>query len=201
MRPALVLDSRLLAATVLVLSAPGCFRPPDGPLVEGPTLGAEIATASQANVAQRMLVASAPLDDAAQAAHADFLAANAATIGGKWILALQGARVILRPGTGVDDLADAFDGLTMFVAPESDPTVRVPLASVVAPASQGPIELGPIASRLDYEMAQPVLTAPRFIVGVSGPTPLAIDGAVEFGLRVELELAIIELKTGGGHGP
>ena len=161
----------------------------------------EIATVSEADVTGSELVAAAPLDDAAQTAHGDFLAANADTIDSERLVALQGARVRLRPGTGVDDLADAFGGLMIFVAPDGDPTARVFLASAVAPASAGPVELELIASRLAYEDAQKVLTAPRFLVGVSGPTPLGADRAVEFGLRVELDLAIFKIVTGGGgHG-
>jgi hypothetical protein len=194
-------ENRMLATAALVLCTVGCFPPPERPLVEGPTLSIEIGTVSEADVSGAELVAAASLDDVAQTAHGDFLAANPDTIDSERLLALQGARVRLRPGTGVDGLADAFGGLTIFVAPESDAMARVFLASAVAPASAGPVELVLIASRLDYEGAQSVLTAPRFIVGVSGPTPLRTDRVVEFGLQVELDLAIIEIIAGGGgHG-
>jgi hypothetical protein len=191
----------LLVAAALIVCAAGCLAsPPEGPLVTGPTLTIEIASVSQANVAGNELVAAAPLGDAAQTARADFLAANAATIGPQRLVALRGARVRLRPGTGVDDLGDAFGGLMIFVAPESNPTARVFLANAVAPASAGPVELELIAKRADYEGLQTVLTGPRFVVGVSGPTSLGADRAVEFGLRVELDLAIMELMSRkGGH--
>lgn len=190
-----------LVAATLVLCAAGCMAsPPEGPLVTGPTLTIEIASVSQANVSGNELVAAAPLDGVAQTARAEFLAANATTIGPQQLVALRGARVRLRPGTGVDGLGDAFGGLMIFVAPESNPTARVFLASAVAPASAGPVELELIAKRADYEGLQTVLTGPRFVVGVSGPTPLGADRAVEFGLRVELDLAIMELMSRkGGH--
>jgi hypothetical protein len=190
-----------LAAVALVLCTAGCFSPPDGPLVEGPTLSVEIGSVSEADVAGNELVASAPLDAVAQAAHAEFISANAGTIDSERLVALQGARVRLRPGTGVDELSDAFDGLMLFVAPAGDPSARVFLASAVAPASGGPVDLELIASRLTYERAQTVLTAPSFVVGVSGPTPLGTGPAVEFGLILELDLAIFEIITqAGGHG-
>jgi hypothetical protein len=192
-------ESCLLSAAALALCAAGCFRPPDEPLVEGPTLSVEIPTISEAHITGRDLLADALLGEAARIAHADFLATNAGTIDSEHLVALQGARVRLRPGTGVDELSDAFDGLMIFVAPEGDPTARVFLASTVAPASVGPVEVELVASRLDYEGAQTVLTAPRFIVGISGPTPLGTDRAVEFGLGIELDLALMELVTGGGH--
>jgi hypothetical protein len=190
----------LLAVATPAVCAVGCFPPPEGPLVEGPTLRIEVGTVSEAEVAGAELVVAAPLDDEAQTAHGDFLAVNQDTIGPQRLVALRGARVRLRPGAGVDELADAFGGLTIFVAPEGDPAARVFLASAVAPASVGPVELAPIASRLDYEQAQAVLTAPRFVVGIAGPTPFSADRTFELGLRIELELAIIEIIPGGaGH--
>ena len=48
-------------------------------------------------------------------------------------------------------------------------------------------------------LARGAVTAPRFIVGVSGPTPLGVDRTVEFGIQVELQLAIIDIAGGGGH--
>jgi hypothetical protein len=186
-------------ALALFLIVASCFPPPAGPLVDGPTLSIPIDTVSEANVTGSELRATALLDDVAQKAHADFIAANARTIGPERLVALRGARVELRPGNGVADFADAFGGLMVFVAPESDPTARVFLASAVAQAPKSPLELGLIASRPDYERAQALLTSPRFIVGVSGPTPLGGDRSVEFGLRVQLDLAIIEIIAGKGH--
>jgi hypothetical protein len=190
-----------LAAPLLILCGMGCMAsPPEGPAVEGPTLSIELARVSQADVGGSELVAAAPLDEVARAVHAGFVAAHAATIGSERLLALRAARVSLRPGIGVDDLADAFDGMMVFVALENDRMARVFMASAVAPARTGPVELGLIAKRLDYQAAQSLLMGSGFIVGVSGPTPLRADRAVEFGLGVELDLAIIELASGkGGH--
>ena len=190
-----------LVAAALIACAAGCFPTPKEPLVEGPTLRIEIAPVSEADVTASELVAAAALAAEAQTMHAEFLAANEDTIDPERLVALQGARIRLRAGNGVDDLADAFGGLMIFVAPEGDPTARVFLASAVAPASEGPLELELVASRLDYEDAQTVLTSPSFLVGVSGPTPLDTDRAVEFGLTVDLDLAIFEIEQGGGgHG-
>jgi hypothetical protein len=191
-----VSSTGLLFASALVLCTARCFPAPEGPLVEGPTLSTEIGSVSEADIAGTEVVAAAPIDEASQRAHANFLAAN--VIGSERVLALRGARIRLRPGTGVEYLADAFVGLMIFVAPESDRTARVFLASAVPRHSAGPLELGLMATRLEYEGAQSVLSAPRFIVGVSGPTPLGSDRPVEFGLHVELELAIVEIKAGGG---
>lgn len=188
-------SARLLFAATLTICTIGCeFKlesPPEGPIVEGPTLSTEITTVSESSVTDGQLLASALLDEDAQAAHGDFLAANADKIGSGRFVAVTGARVSLRPGPGVDDLADALVGVMVFVAPEGDATSRVFLASGVAPADDGPLVLGLTANQLDYERAQPALAAPRFLVGVSGPTSLATDRVVEFGLQVDLDLAII----------
>jgi hypothetical protein len=140
------------------------------------------------------------LGEAARGAHAEFLAANAGVLHPERFVALQGARVRLRPGAGVDHLADAFGGLMVFVAPGEEPTARVYLANAIAPASVGPVQLGLIARRGDYEAAQTILRGQGFLVGVSGPSPLAAGRVVEFGLVIELDLAIIELQSRkGGH--
>jgi hypothetical protein len=173
--------------------------PPEGPLVVGPTLAVDVTAATPAQLSGTVLAASAPLDDAARAAHADFLAGNASMIRPDRPVALQGARVTLLPGAGVDDLADAFAGLMLFVEPESDPTARVFLASGIVPASVGPIDLVLDANRRNYEDAQPALAAPRFVVGVSGPTRLRPDQAVQFGFRIELDIAIFGELRPSGH--
>jgi hypothetical protein len=188
------------ALGVVVLWTLGCMSsPPAAPLVVGPTLDVDLGSITAAQVTGKVLLATAPLGAAAQGAHRDFLAANATKITPTQPVALRGARVRLRAGSDVNDLADVFGGLMIFVAPEADPSARVFVASAIAPTNAGPAPLALFATRHDYERARPALTAPRFIVGVSGPSPLGSDRTVEFGLEVQLDIAIFAELRSGGH--
>ena len=192
--------ARLVLLVVTAAScAAGCFKPPERPIVDGPTLTMEIATVSEANVAGVELIAAAPLNDAAEATLADFLGTNANLIDSERLVGLQGARVLLRPGAGVGDLADAFTGLMMFVAPDADPAARVFLASGIVLPGTDSVEMELMGSRSAYERVQAVFTTPDFLVGVSGPTSLG-SGSGEFGLTLEMDLAVFEIVTReGGH--
>ena len=187
------------SAIVMTLLA-GCFQPPDQVLVDGPTLSIEIGTVSETNIVGAELVVTTLLVDPAQTTHADFVAANVGTIDSEHPIGVQGARVRLRAGNGVDDLSDAFAGFTIFIAPENDPSARVALASAVTPARVDVAETELVASKAVYEKLQPILTSPRFIVGVSGPTPLVAGTSVELGLTIELDLAVFNaVRPSSGH--
>jgi hypothetical protein len=190
-------SSKTIILAIVTLAA--CFKPPEDILVDGPTLRIEIASASERDVTGNELAVRAPLAGDASTAHAEFLAANAGTIDPEHPVGIQGARVSLRRGTGVVDLADAFGGLMVFIEPAGSPTARVFLASAVAP-TKDTVELELIANKTVYEGAQAVLTATTFSVGVSGPTPFGMDTPFELGLLIEIDLAIFDaVRRQGGH--